>query len=234
MDNVLFRCSSLGYLMVSPRNKSEILSETTKTHLIDKWVSAKYGRQTDISNKYIAKGLEVEEDSLTLYARYKKIYDAPSIKNEQMLSNEFICGTPDLFYGESITKADHVIDLKSSWDIFTYFHTKSKPINPMYYWQLQGYMALTGAKKATLAYCLIDTPDPMINDEKRKLLWKMGVTTEDNADYQEACIEIEKVCLYNDIPLQERVLETVFERNDADIERLYARIKECRNYLNTL
>ena len=234
MDKILFRCSSLGHLMVEPKAKSETLSETTKTHLIDKFVSHKYGRQTDISNKYIAKGLEVEEDSLTLYTRFKKIYDKPSRKNEQWLKNEFICGTPDLFYGESIEKSDHVVDLKSSWDIFTFFRTKSKKLNPMYYWQLQGYMALTGAKQATLAYCLIDTPDAMINDEKRKLLWKMGVTTEDNADYQEACIEIEKLCLYSDIPLEERVLETVIERNEEDINRLYTRIEQCREYLKTL
>lgn len=234
MDNILFRCSSLGHLMVEPKAKSETLSETTKTHLIDKFVSYKYGRQTDISNKYIAKGLEVEEDSLTLYTRFKKIYDKPSRKNEQWLKNEFICGTPDLFYGESIDKAYHVVDLKSSWDIFTFFRTKSKKLNPMYYWQLQGYMALTGAKQATLAYCLIDTPDAMINDEKRKLLWKMGVTTEENADYQEACIEIEKLCLYSDIPLEERVLETIIERDDEKIKQLYTRIEQCREYLKTL
>jgi hypothetical protein len=234
MDNILFRCSSLGHIMVESRTKSETLSETTKTHLIDKFVSYKYGRQTDISNKYIAKGLEVEEDSLTLYTRFKKIYDKPSRKNEQWLKNEFICGTPDLFYGESIDKADHVVDLKSSWDIFTFFRTKSKKLNPMYYWQLQGYMALTGAKQATLAYCLIDTPDAMINDEKRKLLWKMGVTTEDNPDYQEACIEIEKLCLYSDIPLEERVLETIIERDDEKIKQLYTRIKQCREYLKKL
>ena len=231
MDNILFRCSSLGHLMVEPKAKSETLSETTKTHLIDKFVSHKYGRQNDISNKYIAKGLQVEEDSLTLYTRFKKIYDKPSRKNEQWLKNEFICGTPDLYYGESIENANHIVDIKSSWNIFTFFSTKSKKMNQMYYWQLQGYMALTGAKQATLAYCLIDTPDAMVNDEKRKLLWKMGVTTEDNADYQEACIELEKLCYYSDIPLEERVLETVIERNEEDINRLYTRIEQCREWM---
>ena len=64
------------------------LSETTKTHLIDKFVSYKYGRNTDIKNKYITKGLEVEEDSITLFSQYSKTFYR---KNEERLTNVVIC-----------------------------------------------------------------------------------------------------------------------------------------------
>ncbi len=285
MDNILFRCSSLGHLMVEPKEKSPMqkysdaadnhaklqgeyslilnkqtksannklaailrasqlvnqlelekgnphLSETTITHLIDKYISVKYGRRNDIQSRYTIKGLQVEEHSLTLYARYKKAFDYPIRKNEETLSNKFISGTPDHFRGKIITEATHITDIKSSWDIYTYYRTRFKKLNPMYYWQLQGYMALTGAKTSTLAYCLVDTPDQLINDEKRKLLWKMGVLTDQDPDYLEACIEIEKAMLFSDIPINERVYEIDIARNDEDIERLYNRIKQCREYMN--
>jgi hypothetical protein len=211
--------------MTDPRSKTEILGETTKTHLIDVYVSNKYGRNTDINTKYTNKGMMVEEDSLTLYSRHKKTFYK---KNEQHMSNEFIKGTPDIIHGDTI------IDVKSSWDIFTFHRTKAKKLKPMYYWQLQGYMGLTGKSKAVLAYCLIDTPELLINDEKRKLMWKMNAGTDQNEDYEAACQELDKLMIYSDIPMEEKIIEISFQRNDEDINRLYERIKECRKYIETL
>lgn len=214
--------------MTSPRNKGEKLSETCKTHLVDVFVSYKYKRKTDIHNKYVEKGLMVEEDSITLFSRATKTFFK---KNEEHLSNEFIKGTPDLFQGSEIKKAEKIIDIKSSWDIFTFFRTAEKEINMNYYWQLQGYMALTGAPVATLAYCLVNTPDTIMSDEKRKLQWRMGII-DDTPDFIEACKEIDKLSIYDDIPINERIYTLDIERNDSDIERLYEKIKECRIYMN--
>lgn len=226
-----FRCSGLGHLMVEPRSKSGVLSEGTKTHLMDVYVKEKYGRQTDISNKYIQKGNMVEEDAITLYSLLKgEFYQ----KNESHLSNGFIKGTPDLFVGETIHQAHTIIDIKSSWDIFTFFRVLTKDLNKLYYWQLQGYMALSGAKSATLAYCLVNTPEILLEDEKRKLFWKLDAATQESELYQTAAAEIEKAMRYDDIPMGERCIEFHFERNESDIERLYQRVKDCRLYLSEL
>lgn len=230
-DNLLFRCSSLGYLMVEPRAKSETISETTKSHLIDVYVSNKYGRRSDVQNKYIDKGLMVEEDSITLYSRIKKSFFK---KNEEHLNNDFIKGTPDLFTGLEIREADTITDVKSSWDIFTFFRTLSQSLNKNYYWQLQGYMDLSKGVKATLAYCLINTPEALITDEKRRLLYKMGIRDEFDANYVEACEVLEKNMVYDDIPINERLIEFNIERNQADIDRMHERVTECRKYLNEL
>jgi hypothetical protein len=230
-SNTLFRASANGYLMTESRSKSEGLSETTKTHLIDVYVQSKYGRQTDISNKYVSKGLMVEEDSITLYSLVKKNFFR---KNEQHLSNEFIKGTPDLFTGLEITNAETVIDIKSSWDIYTFFRVHTQPLNKMYYWQLQSYMALTGAKKSKLVYCLVNTPETIILDEERKLFYKMNAGTTENPDYIKATEELRKAMQFDDIPMDERVIEIDVERNDDDITRLYERVKQCRVYLNGL
>lgn len=229
-NTIKFRCSSLGHLMTEARSKSEPISETTKTHLVDVYVSEVYGRQTDIMNKYIEKGNQVEDDSITLFSRVNKTFFR---KNEDHLSNDFIKGTPDLFVGEKIYSATEIIDIKSSWDIFTFFRTKTKDVNKMYYWQLMGYMALTGAQKATLAYCLVNTPETLVNDEKRKLHWKMGLIDDNHPSFVEACEKIDKLSYYDDIPMDERILTIQVERNEADIERIYQRVMECRNWMNT-
>lgn len=228
-DEIKFRASATGFLMVEPRSKSEVLSESTKTHLVDVFVSAKYGRNTDIQSKYMTKGLEVEEDSITLYSRTSKTFYK---KNEEHLSNEFIKGTPDLFQGPSIENAELIIDIKSSWDIFTFFRANNDTLNKKYYWQLQSYMALTGAQNAKLVYCLVNTPDALLHDEKRKLMWKMNVLSENDKLYVEACDEIDRLGIYDDIPMGERFFEIEVHRNDADIQRLYDRVIVCREWMN--
>lgn len=242
-SKTLFRCSSLGHIMTE--GKGSGLSETTTKHLIDVYVSNRYGRNDDIQGKYIEKGLAVEEDSITLYSRLKKTF---LIKNEKHFKNEWIKGTPDLFDKDPITlnffekdgsmvwdgKAHElsVTDIKSSWDIYTFMRVLSKDVNKMYYWQLQGYMDLSGASSATLAYCLVDTPAPLIEDEKRRLMWKMGVATSENPLYLEACDELEKAMTFGDIDMKERLIEFKIERNDADILRMHKRVEDCRIWLN--
>lgn len=236
MTNTLFRCSSLSKLMTNPKLKADIeagnLSETTKTYLLEVYISEKYNRDKNVTSKYMEKGLLVEEDSITLYSRVMKKFFK---KNESKLSNEFIKGTPDLYTGLEITEADLVIDIKSSWDIFSFFKVKfDNSINKDYWWQLQGYMALTGASKAKLVYCLVDTPDTLIEDEKRKLLYKMNAGTTENEDYIIACEELERSMRFSDIPMEDRVIEYSIDRDDKAIAQLYDRIERCRMYLNEL
>lgn len=230
-NNHLFRCSSLGHIMTGARDKSDPLGESCKTHLVDVFVSQKYGRQTEIINKYVEKGLAVEEDSITLYSRINKTM---FFKNDQRLTNSYIQGEPDLFIGKEIRRSHTIIDVKSSWDLFTFNRVRTKPLNKLYYWQGQGYMALTGARNYRVAYCLINTPEIMIQDEVRKMMWKMAVTTEDNPIFQEGREELEKSMRYDDIPMNERIIEFNFERNDRDIEALYNKILLCREYLNEI
>lgn len=221
------RCSSIGYIMTEPKYKSEKISETAKTHLIDLFVADKYNRHSDTFNRYIDKGLQVEEDSITLYSRVKKSFFK---KNDKRLCNEFINGEPDIFTGIEIAEAETIIDIKSSWDLYTFSRAKYGSINKMYYWQLQGYMALTGAKSSLLAYCLVNTPEQLINDEKRKLMFRMGVATDENKDYLKACKEIERNMTFDDIPMSDRVHEFEIKRDDEAIKRIYERIKLCRDY----
>lgn len=264
VDEILFRASANGQIMteskssltelqskkivelslkdnLTEKQKSELdglifkrdnpsLSETTKTYLKQLYREKKYGRRKDIISKFLEKGLAVEEESITLLSQVEKTFYK---KNESYLSNEFICGTPDLFIGESIDKAETIIDIKSSWDLFT-FPFQDDKINPTYYWQMQSYMSLTGAKNAILAYCLVDTPQPLIYKEWQNFRYKSGILDETNELALQALEAIESLAKYDDIPLEERIIKFNIKRNDLDIERLNKRVLECRNYIKSL
>ncbi|WP_207425970.1 hypothetical protein [Pedobacter sp. SYSU D00535] len=221
--------------MTEPKLKADKdagnLSESAKTHCMDIFISHQYGRQEDVNNKFIEKGLAVEEDAITLYSRVtKKFYK----KNDQRLFNDYIQGEPDIFQGESIEKADVVKDIKSSWSIFTFLRTYGKKINPLYEWQGVGYSWLTGAKEASVAYCLVNTPLPLIEAEKRKLWYQLGQPSETDKNYQEACEALEKSLTYDDIPLQQRVLEYTIEIKEESIGQIIPKVTKAREYLVSL
>lgn len=225
------RCSSIGFIMTDPKTKVEresgLLSDTAKTHLIDLYVSNEYNRHTDTFNKYCLKGNAVEEDSITLYSSIKrKVF----FKNDTTLENDYLTGTPDLYEGETIYKAEKIIDIKSSFDLYTFMRAKyAKELNKNYFYQLQGYMALTGAHEADLVYCLVNTPQIMIQDEQRRLQWKMNVL--DNNSLLEAGFEeIERNMTYNDIPAHERIFRINVKRDNMVIENIYSRVRKCRQY----
>jgi hypothetical protein len=217
--------------LVAKRDAPPELSETCKEHLLSCYIEEKYGRKKEIRNKFIEKGTEVEEDSITLYSRATKNFHK---KNQSQVRNDWFIGTPDLFEGENILEATEIIDIKSSWDIHTFFSVILNPLNKMYYWQLQAYMDMTGAKIAKLAYCLVNTPDHIINDEKRKLAWRMGATTDESPEAQKAFEALEFEMKFDDIDLKERYIQFTIERNDADINKAKERIVECRRFLMAL
>lgn len=258
-DNYLFRCSSLGKIMtagkssitekqlvtiqtlngkVNPteKQKEELarlikkrdnpeLSTTCKSYLIECYVSEVYKREKEVYSKYMEKGLAVEEDAITLYSRIKKQFFK---KNEERLSNAYITGLPD------IREVRHVKDIKSSWDIYTFFASKLGPLNTDYEWQLNGYTWLDDAESATLVYCLIDTPETLINKEVNKLMWDMGATTSETPEFLEAKEKLERNMRFGDMSLADRMTEKFIRRDDGKINLIPDRVKECREWLNEL
>lgn len=209
------RCSRIADIMTKSRNKGEI-SETAKAYMEELFILNVFGRDKQIINKYIAKGLGVEEEAITMLSKlYKRLY----IKNTERFENELLTGEPDIVDMDN-GRIKCIIDVKSSWDIFTHLKNCRK-LNPDYYWQMQGYMALTGANKSIVAFCLINTPDPLVNDERRRLMWKMGVISDEDYVFKEAEEELLKNLIFDDVPENFRVKIWEVERNDEDINNIY-------------
>ena len=232
-ENTLIRCSSIGAIMTEPKEKAAKeageLSKTAKTHLKSIYIQEKYGRTKDIVTRPMQKGIEVEEESITLLSRVlkKMLY-----KNEERLSNNFITGLPDIFEGESIRNADSITDIKSSYDLFSFMSNVGEPLDSAYYYQLQGYMALSGAKIAYIAYCLVDTPQSIIENEKYRLLKSMDVISEESPEFIKEAMKIEKNMTFGDIPKEERVLLFEVHRDQNVINKIAEKVAMARKFLS--
>lgn len=217
------RCSSIGKIMTSPRSKGEVLSQTTKSYIKELVLEHKYGIRKEINSRYLDKGNMVENESIELTER---VLDLDLIvKNESYFENEFICGTPDIIMGDTI------IDVKSSWSAHTFpFFLDEELPNKDYYYQVQGYMALTGATKGMVVYCLINTPEEIVLDEIRRTSWsrhELDVTEETEA-------EVRQQHEFDHIPEVNRVKAYHIERNDEVIQAIYERVNECKIYYDRL
>lgn len=218
-DNYKFHCSSLGRLMTNSRSKNSI-SKTAEQLLLEIYAEEVYGRRYEVSSKHMEKGLWVEQQSLTLFTDVeKKLY----VKNIEVLKNRWVTGTPDV-----ITK-DEIIDIKSSWNLLTFL--KADGSNKDYYAQLQGYMYMTGLKKARLVYCLVNTPDFLIVQEKSRRMYRDGIE-DGSKEMDEMDNQVDLEMIFNDIPKDKKVKIFEYSVDRKFQKELREKIKKARKVLN--
>jgi CRISPR/Cas system-associated exonuclease Cas4 (RecB family) len=218
-NDYLFRASAIGNLMTESRTKGD-LSQTTKSFLRDIWLEEVYGVRKEISSKYLTKGIECEEKSISLYSEVKQEF---LTKNETLFKNDFVKGTPDLV-------TDRIIDVKTPWDIFTFFDAD---LTKNYYWQLMGYLWLTRKTTGTIAYCLVTTPYHLFEQEEKKIYYNNDCNY-DSPQYIAEVENLKKAHIVDYIPASKRVKTFDVEFKQEEIDKLCQRIEEARKYLNNL
>jgi hypothetical protein len=207
------------------------LSEGCKTFLGGVYATEKYGKWSpskDIGSRQTEKGTEVEDDSLTLVSRLEKKL---LVKNEERVENDWFSGHPDAFEGDNLQHATIIHDVKSPWDIETFFSYLGKDLPRPYYWQMQGYMDLTGATVAEVHFCLVNTPERFIKDTAGVLLRNKQFISDLSPDYLKAEAEIINNMTFDDMPLSDKRIKFTVKRNDDDIEKARLQVEKCREWL---
>jgi hypothetical protein len=213
------RASAANTIMTNNRAKTG-MGETAKSYCKDWVLSQIYGRSKEFSSKYTKKGILQENQSIELTSAF---IGQMLIKNADWFENDYFTGTPD------IITASEVIDVKTSWDCFTfpYFETTAPE---QYNDQLQVYMDLTGKRSAKLVYCLVDTPEFIVEREARSKAYDMGMDEVDLDLYD----EVLKRHTFSNLPIELRIKSFDIEYNPERIEQIKNRVIECRNYIDTV
>jgi hypothetical protein len=216
------RCSAIGKIMTSPKSKGEVLSQTTKTYLQELAIEETFNIRKEFSSRYTDKGNEVEDLSIALC---NDVLDIGFIyKNEEHFTNDWITGTPDVNTNEIL------LDVKSSYDATTFPFFDTKLVNKSYFYQMHGYMWLTGKEESFLCYCLIDTPLQIVEDEIRREHWKASLI-EESLDLR-AFVQAKHT--FGHIPKEKRLKVFKIAKDEKVIEEIKTRIEQCREYYNEL
>ena len=160
MKTILFRASSLSEIMTEPKSKDEVLSVGAKTAITKMAKEMVYGYDEPFSSKYTDKGIRVEDQSIDLLG---SVLLKGFTKNTERRTNDWITGEAD------IVTEDSIIDIKSSWSLATFPALSKQGEDKGYEMQLRAYMWLWDKPKASIAYCMVTTPEDLRKWENEAL-----------------------------------------------------------------
>lgn len=216
-DKMLARLDELIFIESNPD-----LPQGAKTYC-QEWLKARiYGEQPRTDFKYTSKGLEMEDDALAFVAE-NYVYGM-LLKNDIRKDGEFITGEADN------VQPDHTIDTKCSWSpsSFPLFETE---LDSAYYWQGLGYMYLYKKPNHKVFYCLMNTPDHLIESEFKSLDYKNGYS-EDEAE--SVYNDLLKKMTFDDLDPKVRIKLFEIEFDQKKINQVIERVKLCRDYIKKL
>ena len=228
-STVTFRASSWGNLLAESKTKGEVVGKTCAAELIKIYNLVKYGRKKEIVTKHMAKGILAEPEAINLYSM---VEEKAYYKNEVRLENQWFQGHPDIADTENILEASEIYDIKCAWEMDTFTPKLLEETDRGYIAQLNVYFSLTGAQQGAIVYCLVDCPDSVLMDEKRRLLYSMNVISEESPEYKEAERELVRNLTFQDIHYTERVIKKEVQRDDELIEKMKAKVPIFRQWLH--
>lgn len=251
-DTLKFRASMMGEIMSGTGKKWNVENSLTcKRALIEMYREMRYQRRHEVTTKFMEKGTTEEENGITLFSEVENQFYK---KNTERITNDFFTGEYDLYTGESTTKAETIVDIKCSWSLWTFPSILDKP-DTAYIYQVQTYMALSGAHTAYVAYCLVNASMKLVDEEKKRTAWKMDVYQSgiESPEYVEACKKIERNMIFDieqfkkeypgydfhekewtfDIPANERMIKFEVKRDESLIAEMQDRVKDAREWMKS-
>ena len=197
-----FRPSSVGNL----KGKGDKLTIGNKSYVEELANKNVYNYSESISSKYMDKGIECEQDSIDLLNKVR--FETYSKHKDEDLENEWF-----KTIGCDILTTDSVIDIKTSWSKKTFPKTDEQALALIkksgYDWQMYAYMSLYGVRKSEVVFCLVDTPDHLIEYENDISAHRMS-----------------------DIYLSRRIRGVVIELDDSFFDAMIKRVEIGKDYYN--
>ncbi len=189
----------------------------------EKWIKeVLYNRRKNFKNKYLDKGIACEEDSIKFAAKYYGWGEV--FKNDEWFEDEWFEGTPDIL----LDLFKEVIDMKNSYDAFSFPLFETEIPTEGYDTQLQVYCHLIDYDQATLCYALMDAPLDIMKQEMRKLSWEQGQQGFISTELYE---QVKREMTYSNLPDDLRLVKFTVVRKPEIIELLKERVIMCREYI---
>lgn len=199
---------------------------TSLSFIKGQWLRDRYGYKKPVVTLEMLKGQMCEQDTMGLT---QSVLGGPQFRTKCKVAkeDEYHLGHCDI----DLKKEDCIEDIKTSWDLSTFFAVEDYP--ELYYAQGQVYMRLYKRGKFRLIYGLVSTPDELIEQELNKFRYKFGGDY-DNKHYKEIEEQVYHNHKVDHIPKEDRIKIFEFERNDEYIRELERRVVLAQEIYNGL
>lgn len=214
-------------------SKKVVLSDTCIDYLMEVYSWETEGMisvsKASLETLSMEKGKKQEAQALALLG----FVDGGEYKlHKKRIGNEFLTGEIDSYKGREVMAAINVTDIKNSWDYPIYLKKINKGIENGQTEQMQGYGDITGARDLDVAFCLVDTPDNIIEEMKWKVARIMGATTIESPEFLEEWKIWERSMKFEYIDPYKRVHKIKVEPfTEFEKQKVYDKVKVCRDWL---
>lgn len=173
----------------------------------------------------ILKGTVAESASIELLSEFDGIkYE----KNNRKYKNKWVAGIPDIVHKKR--RGDRkVMEVKTSWDLYTFMDNLPKRLTLANECQTQGYISLTNADIGEVCHVLVSAPEELIEKQIAKMKYKNVFATIEEMD---AAVELTRMSMrFEDIPEERRIIRFPVARDAEMHKKLYDRVDVCREWL---
>lgn len=198
-----WRASQIGKLMTTSRSKTDVLSQTAKSHIDQLAKEDFFGYTSPVVNRYIDKGTNQELESIQLLnaVRFEN-YE----KNTLRMENDFITGECDIVINERI------IDIKTSWSLDTFPELPEDIDAKDYEWQGRAYMMLYNRFEFELVFCMVSTWQEFLTQYDDKTLHMV--------DHIDPRKRITSMLFERDFELEQQMIERCQLATEYYLERI--------------
>lgn len=203
------------------------LNKTAMMYLTKRYGWEKYAKKAASIGAQMAfyeKGTLLEGEAIELLSTLDK---TGYTKNNEALTNDYLLGKCDIVTpGKS-----KIIDIKVAWNISTFLGVFNSPLKPLYWYQMQGYLDLYQLDHGEVCFCLLNTPEGLVEREKIKLLNKYVFGEINREDYDKNMESLDLSLSYNNIPMKRRVVRFRVDRRPELMPKVYKKVEKCREWL---
>jgi hypothetical protein len=226
------------YPKLIKREKAEsepfLISKSNENTLRIIYSREKYKKYPQSSSKdyslQVVNGTMSEKASLELS---REVLGKKIKVSKGLISNDHLKGIIDGYTGRTVYKANHIYEIKTAANYETFLNiANSDKEKSDYYWQVMGYLSITGAKKGTIIHSCVSYHPNIITQEINRYLAKIKGLNVPSEIVDKSISKIRNNMTFDDIPKSERIAEFTVERNDDEIELIRKKVLSFRIWLD--
>lgn len=211
-----------------------LISKANENVLRTIYSREKYKKYPQSSSKdyslQIVNGTMSEKVSLELS---REVLDRKIKVSKDKISNDHLKGIIDGYTGRTVYKANHIYEIKTAANYETFLNNaNSEKERSDYYWQVMGYLSITGAKKGTIIHTCVSYHPDIITQEIGRYLAKIRGLNIPSEIVDKSINRIRNNMTFDDIPKNQRVATFTVERNEQEIELIRKKVLSFRIWLN--
>jgi hypothetical protein len=210
--------------LIAKRDAPFAFGATALSYIRECWLRNEYAYDEPVLTNELLKGLLCEDEAIGVLTR--QVPSQFRIKNDVLYTNAWFAGTPDVILDDAVE------DVKCAWTLKTFVDIQHP--SALYYAQGQAYMDLTGRNFFRLCHVLVDTPEIIVQEERKRYYFRFNCD-EENPYYQECVRKVDAMHAATAlIPENQRIKVFTIPRDDLYIARLRKRVEQAREVYATL